>query len=187
MKIRYLVLVLSLMTFSMWAQTNTPAPSLETVKATAQTNLNQVLIEMLSGVKEAGSEIYAASKEALHTGVNFVSEQAPDVLKQFLTWQFYRAMMNAIGWCSLSATLIGFSVWFHRRRKGVCGDTSGYTFGKWCSRCLGIFVLFTCMLPNIFTMVQIKVAPKVYVIQYVVDTVQAAQAERHRQDYYNHR
>jgi hypothetical protein len=79
--LKHLLILLSTTTLLYGAESNQPGPTLETVKIAAQTNLNQVMIEILSGVKTAGSEIYDASKSALKKSVDFVSEQAPGCSK----------------------------------------------------------------------------------------------------------
>lgn len=164
--------------------TNTPT-ILEQAKATVQaavsTNLNQVLIEMLSGVKNASSEIYGASKVAIHKSVDFVSEQAPEVIKQFLTWRFCIAAI----WASIFTTVAGFFLFFayklrryQEKASTQCDEHSNPTehqvtvFFKWAFIVVAFgFILFGVGY-NSFEMIKIRVAPKVYIIEYIINTVQ---------------
>jgi hypothetical protein len=102
-------------------ETNTPAtnnPSLlEQAKTTAHTivatNLNEVVISMLQGVKTASGEIYDASKTAIIKSVDFASEQAPLVVKEFLHWKMAQAVIYAIIWIIPSLAFF----WFARKAR----------------------------------------------------------------------
>lgn len=196
MKVKFLSLIVSLfaVTASL-AQTNTNhivstnAPTVadvadaaksavsNTVQQVTQASVNSVLIEMLSGVKTAGGEIYSASKEMIHNGVNFVSEQAPDVVKQFLMWKFWESGAWMIMWFAVIALLMYLryrASKFSIEQKETDDLNSNFPIGwivKWVSYILVGFVLVFPVRGHALNMVKIGVAPKVYIIEYVVDLV----------------
>lgn len=163
------------------ASTNSPTIA-ETAKGTVQTNLNQVLIEMLSGVKDASGEVYGATKEAIHKSVDFVVVQAPDVIHQFLMWKFFYAATWAAIFVVVSIVLVAFSIRLHayktkcEKNNDTSSDSYEITcFLKWVTRILSIVILIVGLGANSFEMVKIGIAPKVYVIEYVVDNIQKHQ------------
>ena len=176
-------------------QTNQPATPTgltveqvgDTAKTVLVTNINQVLIEMLSGVKDASKEMYGASKEAVHKSVDFIAEQAPDVIKQFLMWRFFRA----VTWACIFTFVAGVCLFFVNKLKkyqAVADKGSRYndnpsehqvtTFFKWALGVVACLFIIFGVGTNAFEMVKIKVAPKVYIIEYVVDTIQDHNAHR---------
>jgi uncharacterized membrane protein len=199
MKVKFLSLIVSLfaVTASL-AQTNTNsvastnAPTVadvanaakdavsNTVQQVSQASVNSVLIEMLSGVKTAGGEIYTASKEMIHNGVNFVSEQAPDVVKQFLTWKFWESGAWMIMWFVVIGLLLYLryrASQFSVAHKETDDLNTNFPIGwimKWVSYIIIGFVLVFPIRGHALNMVKIGVAPKVYIIEYVVDLVKDA-------------
>lgn len=174
-------------------QTNHPSQDhsfLENTKQTLDTNLNQVLVEMLSGVKSAGGEIYAASKEAIHKSVDFVSEQAPDVVRQFLMWQFAQAVIWASIWVLVGGLFFYFANKLRKMQSTLSKErkkTKEYLYGevehmsdydcaalcKYILSVLGFVIILIGVGTESFEMVKIKVAPKVYLIEYIVDTIKS--------------
>jgi len=192
MKSLFSIVVMSLLalTVPVFAQTNTPT-TLEQVKNTAtavvSTNLNQVLIEMLSGVKDASGEIYGASKQAIHKSVDFIAEQAPDVIKQFLMWRLFRALT----WASIFTFIAGVCLFFSYKLKKYQSKASTESYGdpsehqvttlfKWILAVVACLFITFGVGANAFEIVKIKVAPKVYIIEYVIDTIQGHQNTNHR-------
>lgn len=125
MKIKFVSLFVSLLIMSLSIpalsqQTTTPATahptpvlSVENAKniaiaVGAPTNINQVLVEILSGTRDAAKEIYGASKKAIHKSIDFVGEQTPDIIKQFLMWRFVSAAIWAVVWLIVSALFLLF-------------------------------------------------------------------------------
>jgi hypothetical protein len=182
---KYIILLLVSLSvsFGAAAQTN----QLEAVKAVAQTNLNQVLIEALSGVKDASGEIYQASKGAIRKSVDFVTEQAPDAVRQFLLWH----MVSAIIWTVIDCLFIAFFLFGASRwnKWAKTADTNcpsyalasdqwcGY-FWKWAFVGIAIMFLFMGVGSQSFVIAKIAVAPKVYIIEYVVDLAKGGQASQ---------
>lgn len=152
---------------------------IDTAQATVSTNLNQVLIEMLSGVKDAGKEIYGASKDAIHKSVDFVSEQAPDVVKQFLVWKCFEALLNSIGFFfgGLIVLYVSYKC-FTKFVDNMYGDDKMFAYAAgFVTLLIATLLLVGGVGHSVKTMVKIKVAPKVYLIEYVVDTVQRHNAQ----------
>jgi len=169
-----LILTVSLFTLTVpaFAQTNTPS-SLDTVKSAVATNMNQVLIEMLSGTKDAAKEIYGASKEAIHKSVDFVSEQAPDVIKQFLHWK----LAESIIWLVVNLATVSILLYVSRRLwkwEQNEYNTEGIGYVGLVLGCFAAGVIFyNGVVDDVTNIVKISVAPKVYIIEYVVDTVKS--------------
>ena len=139
-----------------------------------ETNLNQILVGMLSDARSAGKEIYGASKEALKKSVDFVFEQSPEIVRQFLTWKFMEASIKCVAMFLMLIT-IWFIAWFIYRKLKKYED-DGF---EWMP--ILIVTILTIMtaplwysqiIDNGLTAVKIKVAPKVYLIEYVIDKAQ---------------
>jgi hypothetical protein len=62
----------------------------------AQETVNSILIDVLKGVKDASSEMYATSKVGLAKAVDFAVEQAPIVVQEFLSWKMGEAIFNVV-------------------------------------------------------------------------------------------
>lgn len=57
-----------------------------TITNIPQETINSVFIDMLKGANDASGEIYGAGKIGIVKAVDFVTEQAPLVVQEFLTW-----------------------------------------------------------------------------------------------------
>jgi hypothetical protein len=153
--------------------TNTPP-------ASTTTNINQVVIEMLEGVKVAGGEIYTASKTAISDSVDFASKQTPLVVKEFLRWKLVQAILYIFIWsvptifCFCLSYRIGKWCVANKENDNLCtGDYAACVAAKWITRMLGIAALTAILGVNLMTITQIIVAPRVYLIEYVVHQVQS--------------
>jgi hypothetical protein len=185
------VLVSALLSVSSFAQTNAPAPTLadqaktaaagmvSTVASNAAPTINSVMIEILSGTKDAAKEIYGASKEAIHKSIDFVGEQAPDVIKQFLLWRFFRAGTWCAIWLAVASVLFLLSFKLMKFQKKVAADgrknSDDHAVScvfKWILMLVACGFIIGGVGSNSFEMVKIKVAPKVYIIEYVVGLIQ---------------
>lgn len=169
------------------AVTNSPPKTLSLENAKniaasvgAPTNINQVLIEILSGTKDAAKEIYGASKEAIHKSINFVGEQAPEVITQFLTWKFCEAFLQASAWGIFGGFLFFVSHYLRKKYAPLKAEYGSYSDPPvpefcWVGSVLALFGVIAVIIfgigPSVQDMVKIKMAPKVYIIEYVVDTV----------------
>jgi len=75
MKKLILALLVGVIAIPVFAQTNQTVleQATATAKATISTNLNEVIVDILRGVKTAGSEVYQASKQAITKSVDAMS------------------------------------------------------------------------------------------------------------------
>ena len=160
-----------------------------TVKV-AETNYNAVVIDILSGVRNAGSEIYAASKDAIHKSVDFVVAQAPDVVAQFLKWKLCEAIIHFF-----ILALIGCIFFYLAYRCYVYTKTASKTDGyrdvmdsfsigvlwKWIFSGLAAIIMLISIGTTFPTIVKIAIAPKVYVLEYVVDLAKTATGQDSQQ------
>jgi hypothetical protein len=136
-----------------------------------QETVNSILIDVLKGVKDAGSEMYATSKVGLAKAVDFAVEQAPIVVQEFLSWKMGEAIFNVALYTIAAIVLFCITRFFFKKIK----DTNinypeeivplglGFLF------CSAVFclIIFHQLKPNIETIIKIKLAPRVYILEYV--------------------
>ena len=139
-----------------------------------QETINSVVIDILKGVKETGSEVYGATKEGLVKAVDFAQEQAPLVIQEFLSWKFYEALIELV--CSFGVVgLMGLFVYVILvwtkgfRYDGDKHMTRFFIFAVSLIIAAPLCINFIHIRQPVKTMVQIKVAPRVYMIEYVAD------------------
>ena|ERR1051326_9199885 len=158
----------------------------ESVASNVSTNktINDAVVSILTGVKDAGSEIYTASKTAIASAVDFTVEQTPLVVKEFLHWK----MAEAIIWCVIGIAIFSVLYWFNKRIQKARdaetkpnSDEHGICTGfMWGFKIIGILVLFFMLSGHVMTIIKIAVAPRVYLIEYVVDAVKDARSPNQR-------
>jgi len=133
-----------------------------------QETINSVLVDILKGAKDAGSEIYGASKTGIIKAVDFAQEQAPLVVQEFLTWKFAQAtiwtVISVIGLIVLGYCIKKCINWLE---ESGGGSMVGILFGV----ILFVVVMFVGLIPNVEQMVKVKVAPRVFIIEWVSDQV----------------
>lgn len=135
----------------------------------AKTNLNMVLVDILSGVRSAGSEVYGASKHAINSSLEFVQKETPEVIEQFLKWRLLRHACIVIAFIIL---MVCCFLTFRHCDKNEHEDPSGFLWiGKYVFRILFVGFLIFGVGCNVMEIGKILVAPKVYMIEYVIDTV----------------
>lgn len=142
----------------------------ESVKQAVSTNINQVMIEMLTGVKNASGEIYKFSKQEIGQGYDFLKAQAPEVVKEFLAWQ----IAHAIVWIFILGSLACLLFYFARQFKIHAGEKTTYNkddcnITKWIFRVIACIILVISIGYNSLTIAKIVVAPRVFIIEYVVE------------------
>lgn len=164
---------------------NVPAVVSSTNTVTLQATLNDVVIDILRGAKSAGSEVYQASKSAVVASVDFAKQQVPDVVEQFLKWKITERVVYIIGWLIVAFFLYVASkkatAWTDKYRiekpdslHGYYGQITEYEVGmafKWVARIAAIAIVTFNIWFNGMTISKIVIAPKVYLIEYVVDTI----------------
>lgn len=137
-----------------------------------QETVNSILIDVLKGVKDAGSEVYATSKVGLAKAVDFAVEQAPIVVQEFLSWKMGEAIFNVVAYSI--AVIFLFCVIRFLFKKIRSTDMNNcpeeilpialcfmFSLVVFCG------VIFTQLKPNIETIIKIKLAPRVYILEYV--------------------
>ena len=150
-----------------------------TARQAIVTNLNDVVIDILRGAKSAGSEIYAASKSAITKSVDFTLEQTPLVVKEFLHWRLAQCIIWVLIFATPALALLYFSRRF--RLRSVAADVpatdryratkTDYVMLKWIARVVALVILLVTIGINSMTITKIIVAPRVYLIEYVVDAI----------------
>jgi hypothetical protein len=145
--------------------------------APTQETFNGIIVDMLRGVKNASGEIYAASKTMIVNAIDFAQNQTPLVVQEFLKWK----MMEAIVWLIvgiislLVISYISYRVFIFFRKVDNKPDYFGNVdyFGRIMTTFVSAFILpsviFMCIIPNTLRIVKIKIAPRVYLIEYVSD------------------
>jgi hypothetical protein len=185
-----LALAISVVSAETSPTTNAPATveiiSTNTTPATLQATLNDVVIDILRGAKSASSEVYNASKSAVVASVDFAKQQVPDVVEQFLRWKITERVVYVIGWLVVAIFLVYLSRRFSASAtkietnnpemfKGKYYSTpADYDFvmwGKWLTRIAAIAIIVINVWMNGMEIAKIVIAPKVYLIEYVVDTI----------------
>jgi hypothetical protein len=137
-----------------------------------QETVNSILIDVLKGVKDAGSEMYATSKVGLAKAVDFAVEQAPIVVQEFLSWKMGEAIFNVIAY-SIATIVLFFVLRFLLKKIKKIDMNYGpeeivpiglsflFSLFVFC------FITFFQLKPNIETIIKIKLAPRVYILEYV--------------------
>jgi hypothetical protein len=130
-----------------------------------QETVNSILIDVLKGVKDAGSEMYATSKVGLAKAVDFAMEQAPIVVQEFLSWKMGDEIFYSIG----VIILLGAIIWLKKKlEKLESYEPEVVIYSLTLVLCIGLAV--ASMIPikdNIETIIKIKLAPRVYILEYV--------------------
>ncbi len=167
------------------ASTNTPASSTNApastngVVAATKATINEAVIDILHGVKTGSGEIYQASKTAITKAVDFTMEQAPLVVTEFLHWKLAEAIIYAIAWSIPAMILLAIARAFNKRSLSPTvpaedkykTDQNDYSVLKWIFRAVALIFLTITLTTYGLTIVKIAVAPRVYLIEYVVSTV----------------
>ena len=142
----------------------------ESIQANPQ--LNDAIVSVLTGVKNAGGEIYAASKTAIASSVDFLSQQTPQINDEFLRWKTAEALLYigvfllVLIIAIIVAKLISKGI---KTNKFDNDDTAMILM--WVLRIVPLVAFIICLSVNSFTIIKIKVAPRVYLIEYVVSYI----------------
>ncbi len=169
-------------------------PVVTTNSVTIQATLNDVVIDILRGAKSAGAEVYNASKSAVVASVDFAKNQVPDVVEQFIKWKITERVVYVIGWlvvaCFLYVVSRKIKVWsdkfciehpdeLHDRYGNLTQYETGI-FLKWATRVGAIAIITFNIWFNGMTIAKILIAPKVFLIEYVVDTINSNNHTRNK-------
>lgn len=138
-----------------------------------ETNLNQVVIDILSDSRVIGKEVYNASKQTISKSIDFVIKETPDVVNQFLKWKFLEATIKCAV-VSLPLIVMWFIAYLiYRKLKKTSDD--GFEFTPLIVMAIITLtsgpIWYNGIVTNGLNAVKIKVAPKVYLIEYVANYI----------------
>lgn len=134
------------------------------------TNVNQAIVSILGGVHSAGTELYNVSQEAIGNSINFVSQQAPDIMKQFLRWQLFSDLFYYSLW--IMPIFLGFyGVYRFYQWSKREDDYDTYIVVKWIVRVISLIIFLIDTGCYGADALQILIAPKVYLLQYVLSQI----------------
>ena len=133
-----------------------------------QETINTILIDVLKGVKETGSELYAAGKAGVAQAVDFALQQAPLVVQEFLSWKMSEAIINLI-FFGVGTVILLFCLVFllKKAKKNIENDAIVPIFFGTLFTVITLIALLNNIKKDIQTVVKIKLAPRVYIIEYV--------------------
>lgn len=173
---------------------NNNVPVVTTNSVTIQATLNDVVIDILRGAKSAGAEVYNTSKSAVVASVDFAKQRVPDVVDQFIKWKITERVVYVIGWlvvaCCLYVVSNKIKVWsdkfriehpdeLHDRYGNLTQYETGMFF-KWATRVGAIAIITFNIWFNGMTIAKILIAPKVFLIEYVVDVINVNNNNRNK-------
>jgi type III secretion system FlhB-like substrate exporter len=136
-----------------------------------QETINSILIDVLKGVKDAGSEMYATSKVGLAKAVDFAVEQAPIIVQEFLSWKMGEAIFNVVAYTIATIILFCIARFLFKKIKNTDinypEEIVPLGLGLMFSAVMFCLITFLHIKPNIETIIKIKLAPRVYILEYV--------------------
>ena len=137
-----------------------------------QETINSVLIDILKGAKDAGSEIYGASKTGIVKAVEFAQEQSPMVVQEFLLWKFAQSVI----WVIVGVIAIGVLGFLIKKcvsklKNSKSDEDEIYVLPIIISVIISVVICFVNIVPNVEQIVKVKVAPRVFMIEWVSDQV----------------
>ena len=133
------------------------------------TNINEVVVDILTGVKIAGKEIYGASKETIVNLVSLIKEQSPDLFNQFITLQLYESIFYFF-LVLIPSIFFGY-ISFCLNKKYKETEDFDYLGWKWVTATFAIAILMINLSINGANIVKISVAPKIYMIEYIAHAI----------------
>lgn len=132
------------------------------------TALEQVLIDTIQGASKATGEVYDASKAGLSKAIDYAQVQIPDVIHQFLLWHLVESLLIFI----VALLIFIWSFWITRKFIISKKGDGFYNDAQPLSMFSGAIVIvsFLVMFGNL-DWLQIMIAPKVYLLEYVTDLI----------------
>lgn len=133
-------------------------------------------IAVPTSLEQALLSIINSTTQAVGKGIDFLSEQIPDVIHQLLLWEASKAGIIAVCWIALSVALaiISVKLWKHGRNYNPShryDEESGFSlFGAGLLAILSA-ASFCGVIVNLLNIVQIMIAPKIFLIQYAAHLV----------------
>lgn len=155
--------------------------------ALVATNANQLLIEILTGMKNEGGKVYIGTKEAVGQAYESVKRETPEVIRGFMLWRIIHHTL----WMGVFASLACIAFYWSRGFKKLAADCpppvkidsyhnrwddhgkQTFTILRYVLVAVTVLFLLLGCTTNLYSMLKIHTAPKVYIIEYVVDTIQS--------------
>lgn len=117
-------------------------------------------------------DVINKSVSSLEKGAEFLAGQLPDIAEQYLKWKFVWACVELV-MCVLALFIVFFplkswvnSLWEKEKKERTYPDPFPY----WFPYSVGAFGICLVLIPrsicNLYAMVQIYIAPKVYLIEW---------------------
>jgi hypothetical protein len=111
--------------------------------------------------------------------VDFTMEQAPLVVKEYVTWIFWSAVINAIMWVICITALICLSVFIWKRAKGIDDDCArGFTYALSLALLIPAFFMVGDVGSNTKEAVKAAVAPRVLLIEKATEMVRGVSSSK---------
>ena len=160
------------------------------IPSATQETFNSVFLDMIKGARGAGhdvfaggklvaSDVYGAGKATIVKAVDFAQEQAPLVVQEFLTWRFSQAIITlvfsllillAFGW------LVKKSIDFVRQAPDDVDHFFCGVLGTIIAGAIFLVVMINATVPAVETIVKVKVAPRIYLIEWTTDQIKEMNA-----------
>lgn len=156
----------------------TNATSTNSVMGKTMSALDTALASALTKASDSSGKIWDFSATAIGKAVDTVQQETPLVIEEFLTWKFIAAATPLLGWILFYICLgwVFFATRKWTRSKDYDPDECDGFYGVlgFFGRFIPILVIvitFACAwVPRFTEMAKIRFAPRVYLIEYVVET-----------------
>ena len=126
-------------------------------------------------LKEKATESLIDIIDSVTEVKDFAIEQAPDVVRQLLTWEFTFSLINFLaGVLCLTVSIVVLVVTFKNGSKKGWTDSGDFIRA---SLALGLvlsvlfFITGICVAASCLTWLQIAIAPKLFLIEYAADLI----------------
>lgn len=106
--------------------------------------------------------------DSLQQTKDFTIEQAPLIIQELLLWKFYSSMIYAAVWSAIGILIgtLGKQFMAGLMQEGRSDEITIVNTGR-LIRLIGIFVVLVAISVNGYTMLQVKVAPRVVLMEAV--------------------
>ena len=142
-------------------------------------------VSITKTLEEKGVEIMNFITDTLKETKNFVIEQAPDVIRQMITYEYISILVFMCGWLLATILMIIGTTWLHNLHKRYMKEDDDYKnvhlrtsneTGTFICLCLavGVSIIFTVItlcvtISSARELAQIKYTPKAYMIHKFID------------------
>lgn len=138
--------------------------------------------KMLPKVDSILADMFEKTATVVHDGTIWLQGQIPDVIQQFLKWKATEDIFFIV--IGLLVGLSGFILYrvFWKLHKNAQSDDNNYYDGSWMfgvvlSSILGTIISLIIICPNLLDLLEILIAPKVYLLEYAANVYQMHAAQ----------